>query len=82
MLGSLVLEGHGHTGVIPVMVRKGDLTYEESLRVLELFISEKKRPGGIPPNKYLVGDGRSIERASLFSVASSDRTSFNEHKLR
>lgn len=41
MLGSLVQEGLGHTGVIPVMVKKGDLTYEESLRVLELFSSEK-----------------------------------------
>lgn len=42
----------------------------------------QRRPGGSSPNKYLIGDGRSIERASLSSVASSDRTSFNEHRLR
>lgn len=48
--------------MIPVVGKKGDLTYKMKLSVMELFSSEKKRPRGISCNKYLICDGRSKER--------------------
>lgn len=63
--------------MIPVVGKKGDLTYKVKLSVMELFSSEKKRPRGISCNKYLICDGRSKERATLFSVTGQGALSTN-----